>query len=355
MVRAMAASGIFVAWSQHRESMRHRGLPERLPHWAGSAACASNAESSKSQDWVLPHRWRKNPTGSDRPHLLFGVPKKGRLHERITAMLAGAGIEYIRPERVDIARCKNLPLSLVFLPAADIAKYVGEGEVDIGITGEDILAESEVDVEVLLRLGIGMCRLSVQAPVGKYKRPEDLAGKRIATSFPRLTREFFQPLEDEDGKAPTEVKVISGSVEAACGLGLADGIVDLVETGTTMKAAGLEEIATVMHTQTVLIANPHTTDNSELVETIRKRIAGYLTADRYVMVTYNVHRRNLDKCKVITPGKKAPSISPLEHESWVAVSALVPKKQAPAVMDELETAGATDILLIGLVGSRMGD
>jgi len=157
------------------------------------------------------------------------------------------------------------------------------------------------------------------------------------------------------GAEATKIKSISGSVEAACGLGLADGIVDLVETGTTMKAAGLEEVATIMQTQTVLIANPHSCRDSELVETIRKRIAGYLTADRYVMVTYNVHRRNLDKCKVITPGKKAPSISPLEREAWVAVSALVPKKEAPAAMDELEAAGATDILLTGLVGSRMGD
>lgn len=301
----------------------------------------------QSEEGVLPQRWHRE----EQPQILFGVPKKGRLHERITKMLGGAGIEYTRPERVDIARCKNLPLSLVFLPAADIAKYVGEGEVDIGITGEDILAESDVNVDVLLRLGIGKCRLSVQAPVGKYESGEELAGLRIATSFPRLARQFFQNYEKAE---PTKIKVISGSVEAACGLGLADGIVDLVETGTTMKAAGLEEVATIMETQTVLIANPHA-KNPVLIETIRKRIAGYLTADRYVMVTYNVHRKDLEKCKLITPGKKAPSISPLERESWVAVSALVPKKEAPAVMDELEAVGATDILLTGLVGSRMGD
>lgn len=278
--------------------------------------------------------------------LLFGIPKKGRLHERITDMLKGSGMEYVRPERLDIARCKNLPIALVFLPAADIAKYVGEGEVDIGITGEDIVAESDVLVDVLLKLGIGKCRLCVQAPKGTVGGADELNGKRIATSFPRLTREFFS--------ADTKIKVISGSVEAACGLGLADGVVDLVETGTTMKAAGLEEVATVMKTQTVLIANPHTR-RPELVETVRKRIAGYLTADSYVMVTFNVHRANLDRCKLITPGKKSPSIQPLERSNWVAVSALVLKKDAPDKMDALELAGATDILLTALVGSRMGD
>ncbi|KAJ8599565.1 hypothetical protein CTAYLR_004652 [Chrysophaeum taylorii] len=321
---------------------------------AATSVSAAWCHSTEDESVVLPQRWRhSHPTNGERPHLLFGVPKKGRMHERVVGLLQGAGIEYRRAERVDIARCKNLPLSLVFLPAADIAKYVGEGEVDIGITGEDILAESDVEVDVLLKLGIGKCRLSVQAPVGKFKSSEELAGKRIATSFPRLAGRHFAALES-GSKEPTKIKVISGSVEAACGLGLADAVVDLVETGTTMKAAGLEEVAVVMHTQTVLIANPHAV-SAELVETVRKRIAGYLTATTWVMCTYNVHRENLERCKTITPGKKSPSISPLERGDWVAVSALVPKKHAPAVMDELEAAGATDILLTGLVGSRMGD
>jgi len=243
----------------------------------------------------------------------------------------------------------------VFLPAADIAKYVGEGEVDVGITGEDIVAESDVEVDVLMKLGIGKCRLSVQAPVGTVSDPSDLVGKRIATSFPQLTHAYFASLEPRARAAgPTRVKVISGSVEAACGLGLADGIVDLVETGTTMKAAGLEEVAVIMPTQTVLIANPHTREH-ELIETIRKRIAGYVTANEYLMVTYNVQRVNLETVKRITPGKNSPSISPLERADWIAVQALVPKKHAAHVMDQLEAAGAQDILLTALVSSRMGD
>lgn len=291
--------------------------------------------------------------GMNGRELLMGIPKKGRLYEKITGMLKGAGIEYTRPERVDIAKCKNLPMSVIFLPAADIAKYVGEGDVDIGITGEDIVAESQVDVDVLMKLGLGKCRLSVQGPVGKYPDPKNLAGKRIATSFPVLTKTYFSKIDPQKGPE-TSVKVISGSVEAAVGLGLADAVVDLVETGTTMKAAGLDEVATIMHTQTVLIANPHTR-NSDLVETIRKRIAGYLTADAYLMVAYNVHRDDLDKCKLITPGKNSPTISPLVHGDWCAVSALIPKKIAAGTMDDLEAAGAKDILLFPLVSSRMGD
>ena len=122
---------------------------------------------------------------------------------------------------MDIAHCTDLPVSLVFLPAADIATYVGEGDVDLGITGEDIVAESEVDVKELMKLGMGKCRLCVQAPKGAWSAPAQLAGQRIVTSFPNLTKRYFAELE-VPGAPPTSIKCISGSVEAACGLGLAD-------------------------------------------------------------------------------------------------------------------------------------
>ena len=137
-------------------------------------------------------------------------------HEKIVGMLKGAGLEYKREARLDIAHCRDLPVSLVFLPAADIATYVGEGDVDMGITGEDIIAESEVDVIELMRLGMGKCRLSVQAPSGTTQDPRQLAGKRVVTSFPVLTKKYFASLENGE---ETKVKCISGSVEASCGLG----------------------------------------------------------------------------------------------------------------------------------------
>merc|ERR1712151_554871 len=131
-----------------------------------------------------------------------------------------------------------------------------------------------------------------------------LAGKRIVTSFPVISQKFFEDYEKEG--CPTRIKCISGSVEAACGLGLADGIVDLVETGTTMKAAGLEEVAVVMKSQAVLIANPHS-KHPELVEVVRRRIEGWLTAQSWMMISYSVHADNLRECENITPGKTSPS------------------------------------------------
>lgn len=150
-------------------------------------------------------------------------------------MLKGAGIEFRREPRLDVALCIGLPMTLVFLPAADIAKYVGEGNVDIGITGQDIVRESGVEVKQVMELGFGKCKLCVQAPIkDQISNVEQLAGGRIVTSFPDTTREFFNELDQKLG-VTTSVQFVSGSVEAACGLGLADAVVDLVETGTTMK------------------------------------------------------------------------------------------------------------------------
>ena len=150
-------------------------------------------------------------------------------------MLKGAGIEFRREARLDVALCVELPITLVFLPAADIAKFVGKGDVDIGITGFDVVIESKVDVEKVLDLGFGKCKLCVQAPViDKISSVEVLAGQRIATSFTNISTDFFKSYDEKAG-TETEISFVSGSVEAACGLGLADAVVDLVETGTTMK------------------------------------------------------------------------------------------------------------------------
>jgi len=288
----------------------------------------------------------------EQPRLLFGIPKKGRLFEKVSKVLAGAGIEYTRQARLDIAHCRDLPLSLVFLPAADIPTYVGEGDMDLGITGEDMVAECEVDVDVVMKLGFGKCNLSVQGPKNLNLKPEDLAGKRIVTSFPAVTRKYFEQFEQPGN--PTQIKCISGSVEAAIGLGLADGIVDLVETGTTMRAAGLEEVSVVSKSQAVLIANPDT-KHRELVDIIKKRLEGYLVAQSWVMVSYNVHRKNLKEAEALTPGSRSPSIQALQEPNWVAVTALVQKQKAADTMDALAVAGAKDIILTDVFSTRLGD
>ena len=181
---------------------------------------------------------RKN--SSPPGNLKFAVPKKGRLYDKVMKMLKGAGLDFHREARLDVALCLGLPITIVFLPAADIAKFVGEGNVDIGITGLDVVQESMVDVVKLMDLGFGKCKLCVQAPViDKITDVETLAGGRIVTSFPDLTKQFFKPLDEKKG-VTTRVRFVGGSVEAACGLGLADAVVDLVETGTTMKVSSVE-------------------------------------------------------------------------------------------------------------------
>jgi len=282
----------------------------------------------------------------------FAIPKKGRLYEKVVEMLKGAGVEFRREPRLDVALCKDLPITLVFLPAADIAKYVGEGNVDIGITGMDVIKESFVEVDHVLDLGFGKCKLCVQAPAAnKITDVSMLAGGRIVTSFPDLTRDFFKKYDEEKG-VKTQVKFVSGSVEAACGLGLADGVVDLVETGTTMRAAGLEVVADVLETEATLISNPNS-GHEDIVALLKRRIEGYITATKYVMVMYNVHDSLLSEAVKITPGKRSPTITTLDDEGLKSVSSLVAKKEVSAKMDALHDLGATDILVINVNNSRM--
>lgn len=165
--------------------------------------------------------------------LLFGIPKKGRLHEQSISLLKGADINFHRHNRLDIALVQNLPIALVFLPAADIPKYVGGGKVDVGITGQDMVAESGVGdkIEEILELGFGKCKLQVQVPIDGAKKVEELVGKRIVTSFVVLAAKYFGELdkkylseEQRNAGVKTKIDYVSGSVEAACALGLADGI-----------------------------------------------------------------------------------------------------------------------------------
>ncbi|KUI62254.1 ATP phosphoribosyltransferase [Cytospora mali] len=320
--------------------------------------------------------------------LLFAVPKKGRLQQATLNLLEGSDIQFRRENRLDIALVKNLPIALIFLPAADIPTFVGEGQVDLGITGFDQVQEYEAgyrnttrarrmsgDVtpvsgkprgcETVLDLGFGACKLQVQVPVnGIYTTGKDLIGKNIGTSFVHLTEEYFARLEaEEDGEqtdgedwAPTKklrTKIIelSGSVEAACALGVADGIVDLVESGETMRAAGLKAIDTVVESSSILIKSK-APNNPDLVNLIGARIRGVITAQRFVLCQYNVPRSRLSEATKITPGKRAPTITQLDEEGWVAVSAMVEKKKIALAMDELSKVGATDILVLDIHNSR---
>ncbi|CAN0035138.1 unnamed protein product, partial [Heterosigma akashiwo] len=284
-------------------------------------------------------------------NLIIAVPKKGRLFEQCNALIKGAGLDYTRPARVDVAQCKTLPVTLVFLPAKDIAAYVGEGNVDVGITGHDVIRETGVEVNHLMDLGFGKCKLCVQAPVSRgLKDAAVLAGGRIVTSFPNLTQQYFAQHDAPD--KPTQIKYVSGSVEAACGLGLADAVVDLVETGTTMRAAGLEVVSDVLETEACLISNPNS-KHQDLVDLILRRVQGYMTAQKYMMISYNVPKAKLAEAEAITPGKDSPTVSPLENTEMCSVSALVLKKESSLIMDKLHDLGCTGILLFEVANSRM--
>jgi ATP phosphoribosyltransferase len=214
--------------------------PGKVSSFLGTSLTCPSLINLETRETTQRCERNNNPTIMDstipHDHCKFAVPKKGRLYTQVTDMLRGAGVEYNREPRLDIAICKDLPMTMVFLPASDIPKYVGEGNVDIGVTGIDIVEENgDLEVQRVMDLGFGKCRLCVQAPVAKgIKDVKELAGKRIVTSFPVLTKKFFDPLDQELG-VTTSIRFVSGSVEAACGLGLADAVVDLVETGTTMK------------------------------------------------------------------------------------------------------------------------
>ncbi|KAJ1533378.1 ATP phosphoribosyltransferase (ATP-PRTase) (ATP-PRT), partial [Nowakowskiella sp. JEL0078] len=291
--------------------------------------------------------------------LLFAIPKKGRLNDKCLQILAGADIQFTRANRLDIAHSTNLPISIVFLPAADIAQFVANGNVDIGITGQDIIAESNVDVDQILKLGFGKCDLSIQVPESSpIKTPEDLVGKRIVTSFDGFATRYFENLDRvvnqrNGSNLKTTVNYVSGSVEAACGLGLADGIgivreregwVDLVESGETMRAAKLHAIETVLKTEAVLISNKEKHGKNPLIDTIKRRIQGVIAAQKYVLCEYNILRSSLEKAKNITPGRRAPTISALEEEGWIAVQVMVEKSKIAEIMDKLVDIGAEDVV-----------
>ena len=305
--------------------------------------------------------------------LLFAVPKKGRLQAPTLDLLSGSDIQFRRETRLDIALVKNFPLALIFLPAGDIPTFVGEGRVDLGITGRDQVAEHDAHlqlgetsgVEEVMDLGFGKCRLQVQVPEkGELKEASQLVGKNVVTSFTGLTEEYFARLEGIGGrkesvngtkspipKLKTKIKYVGGSVEAACALGVADGIIDLVESGETMKAAGLKAIDTVIDSTAVLIRS-RTPSNMKLVDLITARIRGVITAQRYILCQYNVPRTMLPQATKITPGKRAPTITTLDKPSWVAVSAMVEKRLIATVMDELLAVGAEDILVLDIANSR---
>ncbi|MBL0690923.1 MAG: ATP phosphoribosyltransferase [SAR324 cluster bacterium] len=282
--------------------------------------------------------------------VLFAVPKKGRLYEHVMAYLKQADIAISRSSRSDVAICTSIPeLAIFFIPAKDIAYFVGQGDVDFGITGLDVIKESKVKVEQLLNFDFGCCSLCLQAPIGSIKDISQLSGKKVVTSFPNLAKDYLS--QQNLAKLP-EIRAVSGSVEVACHLGLADAVIDLVQTGETMRAAGLELVDSILDSSPVLIAN-HNSPHKNLIGVVKRRLEGIKISHKYCLIEYNIKKENRYLGEKLTPGFQSPTVLALEDDAWVAIKSMVLKTSINRLLDELPKVGASAILVHGLENCRV--
>lgn len=281
-------------------------------------------------------------------NLRIGVPSKGRLHDVAVQLLNEAGLHFRRSSRSLFARARGMDVDVTFLRTDDIPVLTAVGAIDLGITGGDLVAESGADVEVRKELGVGNCRLAVCVPeTAAIDSPADLAGARVATSFPNLTAGFFK----QHGVTAQTVS-LSGSVEVMIALGVADAIVDLVETGSTLAANGLRRLADIGSYQTILIQNRERR-HADLADRLVRRIEGVVIARSYSLLEYNVPRDALAEAEKITPGFNSPTVSSLEDSDWCAVQVMVPRSDVIEVMDRLEAIGASAILETAIANCRL--
>ncbi|MEZ6137972.1 MAG: ATP phosphoribosyltransferase [Pirellulaceae bacterium] len=272
-------------------------------------------------------------------NLRIGIPSKGRLSELATELLNQAGLHFRRQERTLFALVKQLPIDIIFLRTDDIPVLCAEGAIDLGITGSDLVEESGADIDVRMCLGVGHCRLSLCVPDSSpFKTCEQLDGKRVATSFPNVTQKFLA-----EHQAQVHLVPLSGSVEIMISLGVADAIVDLVETGSTLAANRLRVLTDIGQYETVLIQN-QSKRHAEMADRIIRRLEGVVIARDYSLLEYNVERSNLAAAEAVTPGFNSPTVSGLEHPDWCSVRVMVKRKDVIGVMEQLEAIGASAIL-----------
>jgi len=281
--------------------------------------------------------------------LRIGLPSKGRLAEISAQLFNEAGITFRRSDRSLFARCRDMPVELTFLRAGDIPVLAAEGAIDLGVTGADLVAESGADLIHRLDLGIGACRLALcvsdEAPIASVA---DLAGRRIATSFPCITRQWLA----ERGVVDVHFVELSGSVEVMIQLGVADAIVDLVETGSTLAANRLRVFAEIGRYETVLVQNRNIRDPA-LADRIVRRLEGIVIARSYSLLEYNIPRARLAEAEAITPGFNSPTVSALEDPHWCAVRAMVRRGEAHSIMERLEVLGASAVIETQIANCRL--
>jgi ATP phosphoribosyltransferase len=274
--------------------------------------------------------------------LTMALPSKGRLREPSWSLLVASGVDPQEPgERVLQAHCRNADIDLLFVRADDVPEYVQDGIVDCGITGLDLVHEREFDVEVLLRLGYGTC--SLQAAVPKEDPAtsfDDLAGRRIATSHPRIARRFL-----EERGIDADVVTVAGSVEISPRLGLADAIIDLVSTGSTLRTNGLRSLGVVLESEAVLVGRRDSTD-LEARRTLTTVLGSVINARASRYLLFNVAKDQLAEVTALLPTKGSPTVMDLATPGVVAVHALVPAALIWSLLPKLEHCGASSILTL---------
>ena len=287
-------------------------------------------------------------SGQDAPNLRIGLPSKGRLSEISTELLSQAGLNFRRQSRSLFARVSGLPIDLIFLRTDDIPTLCAEGAIDMGITGSDLVEESGADIDLRMKLGVGRCRLAVCVPDDTpLSSGADLEGKRIATSFPTVTKNYLSGFN-----AKAHLVSLSGSVEVMIQLGVADAIVDLVETGSTLAANRLKVLDTINSYETVLIQNSSCRD-VETADRVVRRLEGVVIARDYSLLEYNVPKKKLQEAEEITPGFNSPTINSLEDSKMCSVRVMVKRRDVIDAMERLEQLGASAILETQISNCRL--
>jgi len=262
-------------------------------------------------------------------------------------MLAEAGYRQRRDNRELVMVDPDNDVEFFFLRPRDIAVYVGQGTLDVGITGRDLLLDAQVDAVEMLELGFAASTFRFAGPVGDFQTVEQLAGKRLATSYDGLLRDYLANLGIE-----AKVVRLDGAVESSVRLGVADAIADVVETGNTLKAAGMEIFGEpILKSQAVLIGRPG--EHNPAADVLIRRLQGVLVARQYVLVDYDIRKDLVEEAAALTPGLESPTVSPLRDSEWVAVRSMVLKKSTNQIMDELYDLGARAILVSSIHACRI--
>ncbi|QTG80002.1 ATP phosphoribosyltransferase [Arthrobacter crystallopoietes] len=279
--------------------------------------------------------------------LRVAVPNKGSLSEAASAMLTEAGYRQRRDSRELVMMDPDNDVEFFFLRPRDIAVYVGKGTLDVGITGRDLFLDAQVEAEELLSLGFAASTFRFAGPVGEFSDVQQLHGRRLATSYDGLLQSYLT----ERG-VDAKVVRLDGAVESSVRLGVADAIADVVETGSTLKAAGMEIFGEpILRSEAVLIGRRGEVPTG--LEVLIRRLRGVIVAREFVMMDYDIRKELVEQAAALTPGLESPTVSPLRDSEWVAVRSMVSRTQTNRIMDELYDLGARAILVSTIHACRI--